>query len=69
MIGGESWITNQPKLLTFVDAAYTNDQYKRQYITGLTFTFCGGAIAYRFKTQYITVISYNEAEFPAVVYV
>ena len=54
---------NQPKLMAFVDAAYANDQRKRQYTTGFVFTYCGGAIVYCSKTQYVTAISSTEAEF------
>ena len=38
---------NQPKLMTFVDAAYANDQQNQQSTTGFVFTYCGGAIVYR----------------------
>ena len=47
----------QPKLMAFVDAAYANDQRKRRSITGFVFTYCGGAIVYRSKTQSVTAIS------------
>ena len=38
--------TNQPKLITFVDASYANDPQKRRSTTGFVFTYCGGAIVY-----------------------
>ena len=43
--------------MAFVDAAYANDQHKQRSTTGFVFTYCGGAIVYRSKTQSITVIS------------
>ena len=58
---------NQPKLLAFVNAAYTNDQQKRWSTTGSVFTYCGGAIVYHSKTQTVTAISSTEAEFIAAV--
>ena len=54
---------NQPKLMAFVDAVYANEQRKRRSTTGFVFTYCGGAIVYRSKTQSITAISSTEAEF------
>ena len=57
----------QPKLMAFVDAAYTNGQRKRRSTTGFVFTYCDGAIVYRSKTQSVTAISSTEAEFPAAV--
>ena len=53
--------------MAFVDAAYANDQRKRRSTTGFVFTYCGGAIVYRSKTQSITAISSTEAEFLAAV--
>ena len=58
---------NQPKLMAFVDAAYANDQCKRRSTAGFVFTYCGGAIVYRSKTQSFTPISSTEAEFLAAV--
>ena len=58
---------NQPKLMTFVDAAYANNQRNRRSTTGFVFTYCGGAIVYRSKTQSVTALSSTEAEFFAAV--
>ena len=38
-----------------------------QYSTGFVFTYCGGVIVYRSKTQSVTAISSTEAEFIAAV--
>ena len=56
---------NQPILLGFVDAAHENNLQKRRYTKGLVYTFCGGAIVYKSKTQSITAGSSTEAEFIA----
>ena len=58
---------NHSKLLAFVDAAYANNQRKRRSTTGFVFTYCGGAIVYRSKTQSVAAISSTEAEFLAAV--
>ena len=58
---------NKPELHCFVDAAYANDHRKRRSTTGFVFTFCGGAIVYRSKTQHVNALSSTEAEFIAAV--
>ena len=58
---------NRPVLQAFVDAAFGNDLTRRRSTTGLVFTFCGGAIIYRSKTQTLTAGSSTEAEFIAAV--
>ena len=58
---------NQPKFMAFVDVAYANDQRTRRSTTGFVFTYCGGAIVYRSKTQSVTAISSTETEFLAAV--
>merc|ERR1712119_5363 len=52
-------------LRAFVDAAYANDHRKYRSTTGYVFTYCGGAIVYRSKTQSINALSSTEAEFIA----
>ena len=42
---------NRPKLIGFVDAAHANDLRRCRSTTGLVFTFCGGAVYWRSKTQ------------------
>ena len=54
-----------PVLHCFVDASYANDLWKRLSTTGVVFTFCGGTIVYKSKTQTITASSSTEAEFIA----
>ena len=54
---------NRPLLIDFVDAAHANDLRRRQSTTGLVFTFCGGAVFWRSKTQLLTAGSSTEAEF------
>ena len=56
---------NQPVLTGFVDAAHANELRKRPSTTGLVFTFCGGAVVYKSKTQSLTAGSSMEAEFIA----
>ena len=56
---------NQPILTRFVDAAHANELRKRHSTTGLVFTFCGGAVVYKSKTQSLTTGSSTEAEFIA----
>ena len=58
---------SQGKLIGFVDAAYANDLEKRRSTTGYVFTYSGGAIVYRSKTQSLTALSSTEAEFIAAV--
>ena len=53
--------------MAFVNTFYANDKHKRWSTTGFVFTYCGGAIIYRSKTQSITAISSTEAEFLAAV--
>ena len=57
----------QPKLICFVDAAYGNNLPKRRSTTGYAFTYAGGAIVYRSKTQSVTALRSTEAEFYAAV--
>ena len=57
--------TNQPLLMGFVDEAHANNLCKRWSTTGLVYTFCGGAIVYKSKTQSLTVGSSTKAEFIA----
>ena len=45
---------NVPTLLGFVDASHGTDPRKMRSITGLVFTYCGGAVIYRSKTQSLT---------------
>ena len=49
----------------FVDAAHANDLRKRRSTTGVVFTFMGGPIVYKSKTQSLTAGSSTEAEFIA----
>ena len=56
---------NTSKLVGFVDAAHANDLRKRQSTTGVVFTFMGGAVVYKSKTQSLTASSSTEAEFIA----
>ena len=51
---------NQPLLMGFVDAAYAKDLCKRWSTTGLVYTFCGGDIVYKSKTQSLTAGSSTE---------
>ena len=55
----------QAKLIAFVDIPYANNPHKRRSTTGFVFTYCGGAIVYRSKTQSITTLTSTEAEFLA----
>ena len=59
----ESVDINRPILIGFVDAAHANDLRRRRSTTGLVFTFCGGAVFWRSKTQSLTAGSSTEAEF------
>ena len=54
-----------PVLHCFVDASHASELRKRRSITGVVFTFCGGAIVYKSKPQSITAGSSTEAEFIA----
>ena len=56
---------NRPILTGFVVAVHANKLRKRQSATGLVFTFYGGAIVYKSKTQSLTASSSTEAEFLA----
>ena len=58
---------NNPELNCFVDAAHANDQRTRRSTTGFVFTFAGGAVLYRSRTQSIVAASSTEAEFIAAV--
>ena len=49
--------------MAFVNTVYANKQQKQQSTTDFVFTYFGGAIVYRSKTQSITTISSTEAEF------
>ena len=60
-------LITQGKLIGFVDAAYANDLAKRRSTTGYVFTYSGGAVVYRSKTQSLTALSSTEAEFIAAV--
>ena len=54
---------NEPVLKAFTDAAYANDHRNYRSTTGYLFTYCGGAIIYRSKTQSVNALSSTEAEF------
>ena len=56
---------DKPVLHCFVDAAHANDLRKRRSTTGVVFTFMGGPIVYKSKTQSLTAGSSTEAEFIA----
>ena len=56
---------NQPLLMRLIDSAHTNNLHKRFSAIGLVYTFCGGAIVYKSKTQSLTVGSSTKAEFIA----
>ena len=56
---------DSPQLISFVDAAHANELRKRRSTTGYVFTFCGGAIVYKSKTQSLTAASSTEAKFIA----
>ena len=58
---------NCPVLQVFTDATFGNNLTCRRSTTGIVFTFCGGAIIYRSKTQTLTVGNSTEAEFIAAV--
>ena len=53
--------------MAFLYASYANDANKQRSTTGFVFTYCGGAIAYKSRTQSITTISSTKAEFLVVV--
>ena len=53
------------KLVGFCDAAHANDSRNRCSTTAVVFTFMGGAIIYKSKTQSLTADSSMEAEFIA----
>ena len=56
------------KLVGFIDAAYANNLSKRRSTsTGYVFTYSGGAVVYRSKTQTLTALSSTETEFIAAV--
>ena len=55
----------QGKSMGFVDAACANDLQKGRLTTGHAFTFLGGAMVHRSKTQSLTALSSTEAEFIA----
>ena len=46
---------------------WREDKSRRRSTTGIVFTYCGGAIIYRSKTQTLTAGSSTEAEFIAAV--
>ena len=52
-------------MVGFVVATHANDLYKHRSTTGVVFTFMGGAVVYKSKTQSITASSSIEAEFIA----
>ena len=56
---------NTNKLIGFCDALHANNLRKRRSTTGIAFTFMGGAVVYKSKTQSITVGSSTESEFIA----
>ena len=51
--------------MVFCDAAHANDLRNRHSTTVVVFTFMGGAIIYKSKTQSFTAGSSTEAEFIA----
>jgi hypothetical protein len=61
-------VASHPFQLTgFVDATHANELRNRRSTTGYAFLLCGGAVAYRSKTQTITATSSTEAEFLAAI--
>ena len=59
----ESVDINRPILIGFVDAAHANNLRRRRSTTELVFTFCGGAVFWRSKTQLLTAGSLTESDF------
>ena len=55
------------ELVGFVDAAHATELRTRRSITGLIFTFAGGAVAFKSKVQPTVSTSSTEAEFIAAV--
>ena len=53
---------DKPILHCFVDAAHANDLQKQRSTTGVVFTFMGGPIVYKCKTQSLTAGGSTEAE-------
>ena len=56
------------ELVGYVDAAHATELRTRRSITGLIFTFAGGAIAFKSKVQPTVSTSSTEAEFIAAVH-
>ena len=51
------------QLISYVDTIHSNELNKRISTTGYVFTFCGGSIVFKSKTQSLTTGSSTEAEF------
>lgn len=61
--------TDDPtELLGYVDAAHATELKTRRSVTGLVFTLCGGAVAYKSKIQPVVATSSTEAEFYGAVH-
>ena len=56
------FLSNSNKLIRFCVAAHAKDLQKQKSTTGIVFTFIGGAIVYKSKTQSITAGSSTESK-------
>jgi hypothetical protein len=61
----ETWGTNSPNLIAFVDSDWVTDSIKRNSMTGMVLMYAGGAIGYKSKFQTVIAHSSTEAEFVA----
>ena len=59
------WIESRVHCRCTLTAAHANDFRNRRSTTAIVFTFMGGAIIYKSKTQSLTAGSSTEAEFIA----
>ena len=55
-------VIDKGELMCFVESAYLNGPTKKRSTNVSDFTFSGGVVVFRSKTQSINVLSYTESE-------
>lgn len=61
----ETWGTNSPNLIAFVNSDWVTDSIKRTSMTGMVLMYAGGSIGFKSKFQTVIAHSSTEAEFVA----
>ncbi|XP_038885973.1 secreted RxLR effector protein 161-like [Benincasa hispida] len=59
-------LSNQEVLISFVDADYATDKYKRRSLSSLVFKFFGNTVSWKSSLQSVVTLSTTEVEYMAL---